>query len=170
VTYKGKYRPTNVSKYKGDPTNVIYRSGWERYCFSWLDNNPNIKEWSSEEVVVPYYYDVDKKIHRYYVDLKFTTNEGRTFIIEIKPAKETAPPKRPDKTKRYISEALTYVKNQNKWEAATRYAKDRNWTFEIWTEKTLTDMGIMPKQSDKALKPLKPLKPFRKAVKKKIIK
>ena len=31
-------------------------------------------------------------------------------------------------------------------------------------------MGIMPKQSDKALKPLKPLKPFRKAVKKKIIK
>ena len=62
MTYKGKYRPTNISKYKGDPTNVIYRSGWERYCFSWLDNNPNIKEWSSEEVVVPYYYDVDKSI------------------------------------------------------------------------------------------------------------
>jgi hypothetical protein len=170
VTYKGKYRPINASKYKGDPTNIVYRSGWERYCFVWLDKTPNIKEWSSEEVVVPYYYDVDKKYHRYYVDLKFTTTEGKTYIIEVKPAKETAPPKRPDKSRRYINEALTYVKNQNKWEAATKYALDRNWIFEIWTEKTLTDMGIMPKQSDKVLKPLKPLKPFRKPAKKKPVK
>ena len=38
----------------------------------------------------------------------------------------------------------------NKWKAAESYAKDRGWTFEIWTEKTLIKMGIMPKQ----LKPL----------------
>ena len=58
---------------------------------------------------------------------------------------------------------MTYVKNMNKWETAEGYAKDRGWEFQIWTEKTLTEMGIMPKQSTKgALKPLKKLKPFRK--------
>ena len=58
---------------------------------------------------------------------------------------------------------MTYVKNRNKWETAEVYAKDRGWSSEIWTEKHLTEMGIMPKQSKKgALKKLKPLKPFRK--------
>ena len=33
-----------------------------------------------------------------------------------------------------MTEALTYVKNMNKWEAANEYAKDRKWKFEIWTE------------------------------------
>ena len=57
---------------------------------------------------------------------------------------------------------MTYVKNQCKWKAAEQYAKERGWVFAIWTEHTLTAMGIMPKQSDKPLKPLTPLKPFRK--------
>jgi len=92
------------------------------------------------------------------MDLKITFNNGKTILVEIKPEKETQPPKRPDKSKRYISEAMTYVKNRNKWEAASKFAKDNNWGFQIWTEKTLTKMGIMPKQ----IKPLKPLKPYRK--------
>jgi hypothetical protein len=54
----------------------------------------------------------------------------------------------------------------NKWKAASSYAKDRGWSFQIWTEKTLTEMGIMPTQSKKgALKPLKPMKPYRKKAK-----
>lgn len=53
---------------------------------------------------------------------------------------------------------MTYVKNQNKWQAASEFAKDRNWSFEIWTEKRLESMGILPKQ----LKPLKPLQPYKK--------
>jgi hypothetical protein len=108
--------------------------------------------------VIPYFYDVDKKYHRYFMDLKITFKNGKTILVEIKPEKETQPPKRPDKSKRYISEAMTYVKNRNKWEAAAKFAKDNNWGFQIWTEKTLTSMGIMPKQ----IKPLKPLKPLRK--------
>ena len=97
------------------------------------------------------------------MDLKITFTNGQTILVEIKPEKETNPPKRPDKSKRYINEAMTYVKNMNKWEAANEYAKDRGWGFQIWTEKTLTEMGIMPTQSKKGgLKPLKPMKPFRK--------
>jgi hypothetical protein len=134
---------------------------WERQCFAWCENNSEIKEWSSEEIVVPYYYEVDKKYHRYFIDLKITFNNGKTILVEIKPEKETAPPKRPDKTKRYLNEALTYVKNQNKWQAANEFAKDRGWEFQIWTEKTLEKMNILPK----ALKPLKPFKPVKKITK-----
>ena len=157
MAYSGKYKVKNISKYRGDPDKIVYRSSWEKACFNWCDQNPDIKYWSSEEVVVPYKYDVDKKYHRYFVDLKIGYNDGRTILVEIKPDKETAPPKRPDKSKRYIGEALTYVKNMNKWEAANSFAKDRGWEFQIWTEKTLREMKIL-----KALKPLKPLKPYRK--------
>jgi hypothetical protein len=128
--------------------------------------NANVKGWSSEEVVIPYRWDIDKRMHRYFMDLKITYKDGRTILVEIKPEKETSPPKRPDKSKRYIREATTYVKNMNKWEAAAEYAKDRDWGFQIWTEKTLTEMGIMPTQSKKgSLKPLKPLKPYRRKAK-----
>lgn len=163
MAYSGKYRVKNRSKYSGDADNVVYRSGWELHAFNWCDMNPNIKKWSSEEVVIPYRWDVDKRMHRYFMDLKISFKDGRTILVEIKPEKETSPPKKPDKSKRYIGEAMTYVKNMNKWEAANNYAKDRGWEFQIWTEKTLTEMGILKPVSKKgSLKPLKPLKPFRK--------
>ena len=161
MAYSGRYKVKNISKYQGDPDKVTYRSSWEKACFVWCDQNPNVKKWSSEEVVVPYKWDVDKRMHRYFVDLKITFTNGKTILVEIKPQKETAPPKRPDKSKRYIGEAMTYVKNMNKWEAADSYAKDRGWEFQVWTEETLYEMKILKK-----LKALKPLKPFKKKRKK----
>jgi hypothetical protein len=161
MAYSGKYRVKNFTKYSGDPDKIVYRSSWEKACFQWCDGNPKVKSWSSEETVVPYKWDVDKKMHRYFVDLKITFTNGKTILVEIKPQKETAPPKRPDKSKRYIGEAMTYVKNMNKWEAADAYAKDRGWEFQVWTEETLHEMNILKK-----LKPLKPLKPFKKKRKK----
>ena len=95
------------------------------------------------------------------VDLKITFKNGKTLLVEIKPAKEIEPPKNPNKSKKYINEAMTYVKNMNKWEAANSFAKDRGWDFQIWTENTLRSMGIMKEQKGK-LKPLKPLKTYRK--------
>ena len=56
---------------------------------------------------------------------------------------------------------MTYIKNQSKWKAASEYAKDRGYHFEIWTEKELTAMGIMPKPL-RSKKPIKKLPPFRK--------
>ena len=149
MTYKGKYKVKNVSKYKGDHTNVIYRSMWERHVFKWCDENTSVVNWSSEEIVIPYLYEVDKKYHRYFADLKITLENGKTYLIEIKPAKELSPPTGDRRTKRYISEGLTFVKNQNKWKAANEYALDRGWEFVIWTEKELESMGILPKSTRK---------------------
>lgn len=160
MAYSGKYQVMNPKKYKGDHSNVIYRSMWEKYVFMWCDSNPKVKAWSSEETVIPYYYDVDKRYHRYFPDLKIVM-EGKTILVEIKPKKETEPPKGQRKTKQYINEGLTYVKNMNKWEAANNFCKDRKWEFQIWTEETLYSMGIMTKPLKKVPGKLKPLKPYR---------
>lgn len=161
MAYSGKFKVTNRQKYKGDPSNIVYRSMWEKHCFKWCDTSVDVAEWGSEEIVVPYYYDVDKKYHRYFVDLKIKMSNGTVYLIEIKPDKETRPPEGKRKTRQYVSEGLTYIKNMNKWEAATSYAKDRGWKFEIWTENTLRNMGIMPKAQPGKLKPLKPLAPYK---------
>ena len=54
----------------------------------------------------------------------------------------------------------------NKWEAANNFAKDRGWEFQVWTEKTLQEMKLLPKPIPGKLKKLKPLKPYRKKSKK----
>jgi hypothetical protein len=164
VAYSGKFTPTNPRKYRGDPSKIVYRSLWERHCFKWADSNSNVKSWSSEEVVVPYIYDIDKRSHRYFVDLKITFQDDETWLIEVKPYKETNKPVYPGKkTKKYLNESLTYIKNQNKWKAAKKYAEERKWKWVIWTENELHALGIMmkakPFAKTKAL-PGKKAKPF----------
>lgn len=161
--YQGRFKPKNPSKYRGDAKNIIYRSSWELAALKWADSNDNIKSYSSEEIVIPYYYEVDKRTHRYFVDMFLEYVDGRKILVEIKPKKETSIPKKQGKSKnRYMTESLTYIKNQNKWAAAHEYCKDRGWTFEIWTEDTLKGMNIL--KSLKSPKKLKPLKPYRKKI------
>tara|TARA_Y100000592_G_C5264515_1_gene218912 strand:+ start:76 stop:573 length:498 start_codon:yes stop_codon:yes gene_type:complete len=162
MAYKGRYTVENIKKYAGDPFNVVYRSLWEREVFKWCDRNPKVKKWSSEEMIIPYFYEVDKKYHRYYPDLKIVF-EDKTIIVEIKPEKETLLPNKTGKNRRqYIGEAIVYVKNMNKWKAANSFCKDRKWEFQIWTENTLASMGIMEKPMKKVPGKLKPLRPYRK--------
>ena len=165
MVYSGISTAKTPAKYRGDHTNIVYRSLWEKAVFQWCDKNDKVKSWSSEEIIVPYYYDVDKKYHRYYVDMKIVF-EDKTLLVEIKPEKETVPPAGPRKTKRYITEGLTYVKNMNKWEAADNYAKDRGWEFQVWTEKTLQEMKLLTKPVPGKLKKYKPLPSYRKKRKK----
>lgn len=142
MAYRGKYRVKNPAKYQGDYSNVVYRSLWERCVFKWLDENDSVISWNSEETVIPYRCKTDGKIHRYFIDLKVQFKKGPTYYIEIKPRKETLEPKGSKKSKRYINEVFTYVKNTCKWEAAKEYAADRGAVFEIWTEDTLKSLGI----------------------------
>jgi len=143
MSYKGRYTIKNPDKYAGDAKKVIYRSLWERNAFRWCENNPKVKLWNSEEVVVPYVSSVDKKLHRYYVDLLIQMDNKKTYLIEIKPKKETQPPKpRSRKTKKFINEQLTYIKNNDKWEAANKFAEHNGWKFQVWTEETLKNLGI----------------------------
>ena len=135
MSYKGKYHPTNRKKYRGDVNNIIYRSLWERKFMVYCDTNPDITEWGSEEIVIPYMSPLDKKRHRYFPDFYIKTSNGDKFIIEIKPKKYTKPPKKPAKTtKRFIYETQEWARNQAKWEAAESVCKRHGWKFMILTE------------------------------------
>jgi hypothetical protein len=137
--HKRKYQPVFPEKYAGNPANIVMRSSWETRFAIWCDKNPQIKKWSSEETVVTYVSPIDGKPHRYFVDFKIQTSNGKTYLVEIKPKYQTLPPEGSRKTKRYLTEASNYLVNQAKWEYATRYAKERNWEFVVLTE---DDLGI----------------------------
>lgn len=145
LTHKGKYRVRNVEKYDGDPDKVTFRSSWEKAAFIWADKNSNVVKWSSEEVVVPYIFSIDGKPHRYFVDLYLEFKSGPPIIVEIKPRAETKKPRKTAKKKRgrYLNEAHTFVKNQNKWAAAAKYAEERGWKFQIWDEVFLRKAKIL---------------------------
>jgi hypothetical protein len=142
MSYKGKFRPKNYKKYKGDFREVIYRSSWELKFMQYCDTNKSIVKWSSEEIVIPYRSPVDNRIHRYFPDfyVKYKDVKGnfQEKVIEIKPAKQVREPKmQKRRTKKYVSEVFTYATNQAKWQAAEDFCKDRKWQFQILTEKEL---------------------------------
>ena len=144
MALKGKYRVQNRDKYVGNVDSVTYRSSWERRFMVWCDDNPSVIAWNSEEVVIPYYSPVDKKMHKYYVDFLIKTRDGsgkiKHTLIEVKPDKQTRPPVM-GKTKkskyRYLRELKTWKVNEAKWKHAEEFCKDRKWEFKILTEKQL---------------------------------
>lgn len=140
--HKRLYKPLFPEKYAGDPTNVVMRSSWETRFANWCDKNPAVIKWSSEETIIPYRCPTDDRIHRYFVDFKIQirNKDGllKTYLIEVKPAKQTQPPVYPGRnTQRYITESMTFIKNQAKWKAAVEFAKDRGYEFKIITEHEL---------------------------------
>lgn len=141
MSNKGKFTPKNPKKYKGDSSNIIYRSSWEVRVMKYLDEHPNVIWWGSEELPIPYLSPVDRRVHRYFPDfiVKMRKSDGSvmTYIIEVKPEKQTLPPKQKRKTKTYLQEAITYEINLAKWEAAREFCKDHGWKFQILTEKEL---------------------------------
>lgn len=138
----GFFKPRNPEKYKGDPKNIVYRSSWEAKFMREADANPNIIQWSSEEIVIPYVSPLDNRRHRYFVDfwIKMKKRDGtiREALIEVKPNKQTKPPtpqKKP--TKRYLNEVMTWGVNEAKWKAATSYCEAKDWDFLIFDEYAL---------------------------------
>ena len=139
MAYSGIYRPKNPKKYRGNPSNITYRSLWERKYMIYCDSTPSILEWGSEEIAIPYRSPIDNRSHRYYPDfyIKVLEKGGivSKYIVEIKPKKQTQPPYGKDKrTAAYKREVLTFAKNRAKWDAAEGYCDDRQMKFLILTE------------------------------------
>ena len=142
MAYKGRYNPVNPKKYKGNPQNIIYRSLWERKFMVYCDTNDKVLEWGSEEIIIPYISPWDSKVHRYfpdfYIKVKQSSGNIKKFIIEVKPKKQTRPPKPVErKTKRWIKEVRTFGINEAKWKHASKWCKDNDMEFKILTEEEL---------------------------------
>jgi hypothetical protein len=139
---QGFFKPIHPKKYRGDPTNIVYRSGWEKRVMESLDSNPNVISWSSEEVVIPYISPIDNRPHRYFIDfyVEAIRRDGETtvMLLEVKPKAQTQEPKRPKRnTKRYLTEVMTWGVNQAKWKAAKEYCDYKGWEFKLITESEL---------------------------------
>ena len=94
--HKGKYQVQNSEKYVGNKA-PIFRSSWENTFCRMCDENENITRWGSECVEIPYRSPLDNRWHKYYPDFmcKIKNKSGTIdkLIIEVKPEKQTKPPK-----------------------------------------------------------------------------
>ena len=139
---KSKYTPVYPHKYKGNSKMIICRSSWERKFCQWADRKDNVVSWASEEINIPYISPKDNRVHKYYPDflikVKESNNRIKTYVVEVKPKKQTIPPKKRSRiTKSYIYECQTYAVNQAKWKAAVEFCEDRRIQFKIITEDEL---------------------------------
>lgn len=135
---QGVFTPKNGHKYAGSGK-PRYLSSWELKFFHWCDNNPNVIQWSSENIVIPYVSPVDNRPHRYMVDNVVKIREGDQlvkYLIEIKPKKQTVPPTTHGNKKQstVLYEHATYAVNQAKWLAAENWCSKRGYKFQILTE------------------------------------
>lgn len=146
MAYSGKFMPVNHQKYRGDIRKITYRSSWESWFMKWLDTNPQVVKWNSEEVVIPYFCNAEGKKRRYFMDFWAKFDTGQEFFFEVKPKKETMPPPKPAKLttaakKRYINDLYTWSVNSDKWKAALAVAEKNNINFRLITEDGLKRLG-----------------------------
>lgn len=140
--YQGKFQPQNPKKYIGDIGNIVYRSSWELRVMMWLDENPDIERWGSEELTIPYRSPVDNQLHRYFPDfiVKYKTPTGHSVaLMEVKPLRQTIQPIDTKRKRRQtlINEVKEYAVNQAKWKAAREFCDFKGWKFLLLTEKDI---------------------------------
>ncbi len=148
MLHKGKFTPKNRQKYKGDATNIIYRSSWERAFMNWCDTSSKVVKWNSEQIRIPYISSINNnKVRRYFVDFWLLLDDDKQYLVEIKPEKQTKKPQKPSvKTKKaidnYLYAEMMYRNNIDKWMAGLEYCKKYGYSFIIMTENKLRNMGI----------------------------
>jgi TnsA endonuclease N terminal len=138
---QGIYEIKNPQKYVG-LGKPRYRSGWELTFMMFCDNNPNVLQWASESVRIPYRNPLTGKQTIYVPDFMVVyqdkTGKQVAEMIEIKPAKETLLEnnKRPSQRTRAV-----IAINHAKWQAAHHFCKRMGITFRVITENDLFRNG-----------------------------
>lgn len=134
---QGRYFPRHPEKFEGDLQNIIFRSSWELMCLEFFDNNVMITKVLSEEIVIPYFNPIKRRPARYYPDfyieaIDATTKSKTKYLIEVKPINQVV-----EQRKENTYAKLTRVVNMAKWEAASKWCKERGVKFQFLTEKQI---------------------------------
>lgn len=132
---QGVFQPKNPSKYVGTFP-ITFRSAWELTFMNTCDQHPNVIQWASESIKIPYQDPMTGKWRQYIPDflIVYVDKNGKKHgeIIEIKPLSQTLAEKAKSKRDR---EAL--VLNQAKWAAAQAFCRRQGLTFRVMTEAQL---------------------------------
>jgi|TARA_B110000967_G_C18737628_1_gene485975 hypothetical protein len=137
---QGKFNLKNPEKYVGRKT-PTYRSSWEFAFMQFCDNHPNVAQWASEAIRIPYKNPFTGK-HTIYVPdffVQYVDKNGKTRVelIEVKPANQT----HRDKLGKSAANQASYVLNQAKWAAASAYCKQQGIFFRVVNETDIFHQG-----------------------------
>lgn len=109
----------------------VYRSGWEKTYACLLDNDPTVKSYSYESIVIPYVSNkTTKKVRRYFPDFFITYVDGSRVLVEIKPRRK-----------------LVQKTVQKKLAAAKGWCSCNDVTLRIITEIELKDYELSQKEA-----------------------
>jgi hypothetical protein len=129
---QGIYEVQNPDKYVGK-RRPRYRSGWEMSFMKFCDTNPNVIQWASESIQIPYRNPVTGRLTHYVPDFLITyrdrNNTLKAELIEIKPRGQATI----QEGQRPRDRAVVAV-NMAKWDAATKWCRKQGISFRVITE------------------------------------
>jgi len=136
----GKFVMKNPAKYVGLKT-PTYRSGWEHSFMRLCDEHPNVYQWASESIKIPYRHPITGKYTIYVPDffIVYVDKNGRKHaeLVEVKPMNQT----NMRDAGKSIAKKTQVVINHAKWEAASAYARQNRITFRVLSEEQLFHQG-----------------------------
>lgn len=136
---QGIYEVQNPEKYVGN-RRPRYRSGWEMSFMRFCDTNPNVLQWASEAIQIPYRNPLTGKITHYIPDFLITyrtrDNTMKAELIEIKPKGQSVI----TEGQKPRDRAVVAV-NMAKWDAASKWCRKQGIAFRVITEEQLFRNG-----------------------------
>ena len=136
---QGIFQPRNPDKYVGRGS-IKYRSSWEFAFMNMCDNHPDIINWASESVRIPYMNPLTGKQTFYVPDffIVYVDKNGQNHaeLIEVKPSKEMT-----FENARSQRDKLAVIVNHAKWAAAYAWAKKNSIKFRIVSENEIFYQG-----------------------------
>ena len=130
-----EFVPKNPQKLIGN-AKPFYRSSWELTVMTLLDQHPNVINWASESITIPYTNPLTGKLQTYIPDFfvvyKDKNGQQRAELVEVKPKKEALQ----ENAKSKRDKALLMV-NTAKWAAAMTWCKKNGVTFRLLTEDSI---------------------------------
>ena len=137
---QGEFRLKFPEKYAGNRT-PTYRSSWEYTFMKFCDEHPNVSQWASEAVKIPYRNPLTGK-HTIYVPDFFIVyadkgGKQKVELIEVKPKNQSVR----ENLGRSRANQAHYVINMAKWEAARSWCKQKGIFFRVITEEDIFHQG-----------------------------
>jgi hypothetical protein len=138
---QGFFIPKNPLKWinimeTDEPLPIVYRSGWEKQFYEWMDTTNSIYRCGVEIIKILYKNPIQNKMSFYvpdaYMEYYDTSKQQHKVLVEIKPLKEASLKEAKDGYDR-----LLLVKNSFKWQAAILYCKKRGIEFKVMHEHNL---------------------------------
>lgn len=137
---QGKFAMKNPAKYVGlkSPT---YRSSWEHSFMRLCDEHPNVYQWASESIKIPYRHPLTGKYTIYVPDffiVYMDKNGGKhAEMIEVKPMNQASM----ESAGKSEGRQRQVIINRAKWAAASAYAKQNKIMFRVLSEEQLFHQG-----------------------------